>query len=151
MSIKYDITSEIDTQIDAITIVGGYNSDYDNVNEHRPANKTFPNALSTYLDEEFLDPDEQVVNSYSGFLTARFKIAVDDTISPPRLALSNVLEDFERLFEAMHADLQGKGQIVSELMEDTESFTNKRQRPGMIDLEFRIFYRVKRSDPSSTI
>jgi len=151
MTIKNDITSEIDALIDAMTVLGGYNFDYDNVNQLKPASRTYPFVKTEYPEDEYLDPDDQMVDSYSSGLQAIFTVMVDDTVSPPALALSRVLEDFQRLMEAGHATLQTKGQIVGDLISNNRNYTQIRKRPGFIEMEWRLFYRVKRSDPSVTI
>jgi len=150
MTIKHDITSEIDSLIDSMTTGGGYNFDYDNINEYKPGNKTYPAVKTVYPEDDFQDPDEQVVDSYTSFLQALFTVTVDDTVSPVDLALSQVLEDFQRLLEAGHATLQTKGWIKGDLIENSREYTQIRKRPGSIEMEWTIHYRVKRSDPSVT-
>lgn len=150
MTIKHDVTSEIDTFIDGMVTGGGFSFNYDNVNEHRPGSKTYPNVISSYEEEEFLDPDDQMVDSYTGLLSAKFRVTVDESVSPPRLALSQVLQDFQKLLEDKHDLLQTEGWIKGELISDTEIFTNVRKRPGVLEMEWGIEYRVKRSDPTTT-
>lgn len=150
MTIKYDITSAIDTAIDGMTTGGGYNFDYDNVNEYRQQSKTYPNVKSVYEATEYLDPDDQMVDSYTGELEANFIVEVDDTVSPVDKALAQVLQDFKRLLEAQHANLQTKGQIVGDLLSDENFYTNIAKRPGRIEMNWQLIYRVKRSDPSVT-
>lgn len=151
MTIKNDITTAIDTAIDAMSTGTGYKFDYDNVNEYKPGSKTYPNVKSTYAEEEYLDPDDQMVDSYTAELQAVFVVTVDNTVSPVDKALGQVLQDFKRLLEAEHANLQTKGQIVGDLISDEYSYTNIRKRPGSIRMEWELRYRVKRSDPSVTI
>ena len=150
MTIKNDITTEIDSQIDAMTTVGGYNFNYNNVNEYKPGSKTYPAVKTEYTPDDFLDPDEQMVDSYTSYLVARFQVYVDNTVSPVDLALSRVLEDFERMMEAAHPTLQTKGMIVADLIENNRFYTQIRKRPGYIEMEWSVRYRVKRSDPSVT-
>jgi hypothetical protein len=152
MTIKNDITSEIDSQIDAMSIGTGFNFDYDDINQFKPNSKTYPNVKTDYTDEDFLDPDEQMVDSYSATLKAKFIITVDNVTEPDsRLALSKVLQDFQRVLEAGHADLQDKGWTKADLLNDQKFFTNIVARPGRIEMEWEIDYRVKRSEPSETI
>ncbi len=152
MTIKNDFTAEIDSKIDAMSIGTGFNFDYDNINEFKPNSKTYPNVKSDYTEEDFLDPDEQMVDSYSANLTAKFIVTVDNvTETDTRLALSKVLQDFQRVLEAGHADLQDKGWIKADLISDQRFFTNIVARPGRIEMEWEIHYRVKRSEPSETI
>ena len=150
MTIKYDITSAIDTAIDGMTTGGGYNFNYDNVNEYRQQSKTYPNVKSVYDETEYEDPDDQMVDSYTGYIRGTFTVEVDDSVSPVDKALAQVLQDFKRLLEAQHANLQTKGQIVGDLLSDENFYTNIRKRPGRIVMEWRLMYRVKRSDPSVT-
>ncbi len=150
MTIKNDITAAIDAAIDSMTVAGGYNFDYDNVNEYKPGSKTYPNAKTVYPVDSYLDPDEQMVDSYTSDLSAFFTVTVDDSVSPVDLALSQVLEDFQKLLEAKHAILQGKGSIVGDLLNNERNYTNIRKRPGFIEMEWQFKYRVKRSDPSVT-
>lgn len=152
MTIKNDITTEIDTQIDAMSIGTGFNFDYDDVNEHKPDSKSYPNVKTEYFEDEFLDPDDQMVDSYTSNLTAMFIITVDNVIETnTRLAMSKVLEDFQRVMEAGHADLQAKGWIKANLIKSERFFTNVVARPGRIEMEWEINYRVKASNPSVTI
>ena len=150
MTILNDITVQIDTAIDAMTTGTGYNFDYDNINEHRPGSKTYPAVKTIYLQNDYLDPDEQMVDSYTSDLTARFEIMVDDTIANTRLYLSQVLEDFQKLLEADHANLQDEGMIVADLLNDERQYFQVRARPGKLIMEWEIKFRVKRSDPSTT-
>ena len=149
MTIENDITTEIDAQIDAMTVAGGFNFDYDNINEYRPGSKTYPNVKSDYKNIEYTDPEEQVVDSYTGNLEAIFVVMVDDSVNVD-LALTQVLEDFQRQLEGKHDLLQTKGFIKSDLLEREIEYTNIRKRPGMITQTWRIFFRVKRSNPAST-
>lgn len=151
MTIKDDITSRIDTAIDSMSTGGGYNFDYDNVNEYKPGSKTYPAVKTMYPEDDFLDPDDQVVDSYTSELQAIFEITVDDTVSDTRLYLSQVLEDFQRLLEADHANLQEEGMIVADLLTNTREYFQVRKRPGRITMEWQIKYRVRRSNPSVTI
>lgn len=150
MTILNDITVQIDSAIDAMTTGTGYNFNYDNVNEYRPDNKTYPAVKTIYQDNDYLDPDEQMVDSYTLDLTAIFEVTVDDTIANTRLYLSQVLEDFQRLLEADHANLQAEGMIVADLISDEPQYFQVRARPGKLIMEWQIKYRVKRSDPSTT-
>lgn len=150
MTIKNDITAEIDTLIDSMTTGGGYNFNYDNINQYKPGSRTYPFVTTVYPEDDFQDPDEQMVDSYTSFLRAIFTVTVDESVSPVALALSQVLEDFERLLEASHATLQTKGQIKGDLITNARNYTQVRKRPGFIEMEWRLDYRVKRSDPSVT-
>lgn len=150
MTIKNDITTAIDSAIDSMSTGTGYNFDYDDVNEYRPNNKTYPAVKTMYPTDEYLDPDEQVVDSYTSDLTAIFEVTVDDTVTNTRLYLSQVLEDFQRLLESEHPTLQAAGMIVADLLSDEREYFQVRKRPGKITMEWEIKYRVKRSDPSVT-
>lgn len=150
MTVKYDVTSAIDTAIDAMSTGTGYKNDYDNVNEFRQEEKTYPNVKSEYIEDEYLDADEQMVDSYTSNVKAMFKVEVDNTVTPTDLALSQVLEDFQRLLEAQHAALQIQGSIKGDLIKDEYFYTNIRKRPGFITMEWDLMIRVKRSDPDST-
>ena len=150
MTIKNDITTRIDTAIGAMSTGGGYNFNYSNVNEYRPNSKTYPAVKTMYPEDSFLDPDEQTVDSYTSDLTAIFEVTVDDTIANTRLYLSQVLEDFQRLLEADHDNLQDEGMIVADLLNDERQYFQVRKRPGKLIMEWEIKYRVKRSDPSLT-
>ena len=150
MTVENDITTEIDVVIDAMTVAGGFNFDYDNINEYRPSSKTYPNVKSDYNDIEYEDPDDQMVDSYSGNLEAIFVTTIDDSVNV-YLGLTQVLEDFQKQFEGKHEILQGKGMIVGDLSSRQIAYTNIRKRPGIITMPWNIFFRVKRSDPAVTI
>lgn len=151
MTIKNDITTEIDSQIDAMSIGTGFNFDYDDVNEFKPDLKTYPNVKTEYFEDEYLDADEQMVDSYTSDLTAIFIIVVDNIAETnTRLAMSKVLEDFQRVMESGHPDLQAKGWIKADLIKSERFFTNVVARPGRIEMEWEIRYRVNRTNPSVT-
>lgn len=149
MTIKNDITDQIDQAIGGMA-QPTFNYDYDNVNQLKPASKTYPAVETTYLEEEYDDPDDgQVVDSYSANLQAIFKVTVDDT-DDVQLGLAKVLQDFQRLLEDEHANLQAKGMLVADLDTVEREYTQIRKRPGRITMAWVIQYRVKRSDPSQT-
>lgn len=150
MTKKNDITTEIDVQIDAMTTGTGFNNNYDNINEYKPGSKTYPNVKTEYDLDEYLDPDDQQVDTYSSQLTAIFTVVVDNTVTPTRLAVSQVLEDFQRLLEEGHPALQTKGWILADLVQSERVFSNITKRPATITMEWEIQYRVKRSNPSET-
>jgi len=151
MTIKNDITTETDTKIDGMTIAGGFNFDYDNINEFRPGSKTYPSTKTEYFEDEYEDPDEQVVNSYTSKLTSIFIVTVDNVTEPnARLACAKVLEDFQRLMEKEHPNLQIKGMIKADLIKSEVFFTNVVKRPCRIEMEWEIMYRVQRTSPNLT-
>lgn len=150
MTIKNDITTEIDAQIDAMSTGTGFNFDYDDINEYKETSKSYPNVKTFYLLDEFNDPEDQVVDSYESDLTATFIVKVDDSVTPVRLALSQVLEDFQRVMEEGHADLQAKGWIYANIASNIRTYTHVRAHPGMIEMQWEIRYRVKRSNPAET-
>ncbi len=76
MTIKYDITSEIDAQIDAMSVGTGYNFDYDNINQYKPGSKTYPNVKTFYSPDDYDDPEDQFVDSYFSNLTAIFVVTL---------------------------------------------------------------------------
>ena len=149
MSVFDDIRTTLETAIDAMT-TPTYNYNYDNVNEYRPANKTYPNVQLEFPEELGRDPDGEVIDAFSTDVNVSFKVMVDDTTADTVTALQNVLEDFKRLMEAEHASLQTDGMIVGDFIESTTQFTHVRARPGMITIIFKIFYRVRRSNPALT-
>ena len=151
MSVLTDIITTLKSKVDGMTIVGGYNYDYDNVDERRPGSKTYPNVLIEYPDELERDVNINVIDSYSSDRQMNFIVTVDDGTSPIDTALDNVLEDFKRLLEAEHDNLQLDGLVVGDLLESNRAYTHVRERPGQITILFNFFYRVRRSDPSLTI
>lgn len=151
MTIKNDITTEIDAQIGAMSTGTGFNFNYDDVNEFKPGDKTYPNVKTEYFEDEYEDPDDQMVDSYTSDITAFFIIVVDNVVETnTRLALSKVLEDFQRVMESGHPTLQTKGWIFANIIKSERFFTNVVARPGRIEMEWQIRYRVKRSNPAVT-
>ncbi len=150
MAIWTDIISTLKTKIDAM-VTPTFNFNYDNVDERRAANKTYPNVLIEYAEEIVREPLGNVVDSYSADREISFIIEVDDGTTPIDTALDNVLEDFKRLFEDIHADLQLDGLIVDTLLSSEREFTHVRKRPGKVTIISSYFYRVRRSDPALTI
>lgn len=149
MSVFDDIRTTLEAAIDAMTSPT-YNYNYDNVNEYRPANKTYPNVLVEFPEELGRDPDGEVIDAFSTDVNVIFKVTVDDTTADTNTALENILEDFKRLMEVQHPTLQTDGMIVADFIESTKNFTHVRARPGMINIIFKVFYRVRRSNPSLT-
>lgn len=134
-----------------MTTGGGYNFDYDNVDERRPGSKTYPNVFVEYPEESARDAENNVIDSYSVDRPINFVVTVDDSTTPVDAALDNVLEDFKKLLEAEHNNLQSDGLVVGDLLEAGREYTHVRERPGIITIQFNFFYRVRRSDPALTI
>ena len=150
MSIWTDIIDELVIVVDAMTTGGGFNSNYDNVNEYRPASKTYPSVMIDFPDETYRPSDQQVINSFSGDVEVIFIVTVDDSTANVDEALDDVIEDFKRLLEDEHTNLQTKGMTVEELEETSREYTHTRKRPGVVTKKFNFFYRVQRSDPNLT-
>jgi len=149
MAVWTDIADALRTAIDGMTTAGGYNYDYDNVDEYRPASKTYPNVQMIFPVEEARDPDENVVNSYSTDVTIAFKVTVDDTDTVDD-GIDNVIEDFKRLLEAEHGTLCTNGLLIGDYVNSDREYTHVRERPGIVIITFNFFYRVQRTDPSLT-
>lgn len=149
-TIYTDIINQIITAIGTMTVVGGYNYDYANVNEYNHDSMTYPN-VKVLLPEEVARPaDGEVVNSYTADSEITFLVTIDDTVSPVDKAIDRVIEDFKRLLEADHANLRDKGMIVADYIDSQREYTNVRARPGMVSIIFNINYRVLKTNPSST-
>lgn len=145
-----DIITTLRTKIDAMTTGGGYNFDYDNVDEYRPASKTYPNVQIIFPEELARDPDDNVVNAYSTDIVITLRCTVDNTTTPTDTALDNVLEDMKRLLEAETTTLCNQGVLIGDYTESTREYTHVRARPGIINIMFNFFYRLQRTDPSLT-
>lgn len=150
MSVLTDIIAELKSNIDSMT-TPTYNFNYDDVDERRPSEKTYPNVLLEYPEEIEQEIDGNVIDSYSVDKSIHLVVTVDDTTTPVDTALDNVLEDFKRLLEADFTDMQTAGLHNADLLEASRVYTNVRERPGMITIIFNFKYRVRRSDPSLTI
>ena len=151
MSVFDDIRTTLETAIDAMTVVGGFNFDYDNVNEYRPASKSYPNVLVTFPDEIAREVDGNMIDSYSTDVIVNFDVTVNATPADTNTALENVLEDFKRLMGEQHNSLQTQGMIVAHFIDSVKRFTLVRARPGAIIINFNVFYRVRESNPAITI
>jgi len=149
-TIYTDIINEIITAINAMTIVGGYNSNYTRTNDYNHTTKTYPNVMVLLPEETNRDPDGETINSYTSDSEITFQVTVDNTVSPVDKALDRVIEDFKRLLEADHANLRTKGMIVADYLGSSRQYTNVRARPGSVDILFTIEYRVLKTNPSST-
>ena len=150
MTINYAITSAIDTAIATMTSPT-YNHNYTDVNEYRVQDKSYPAVKTTYKQEDYLDPDEQMVDSYTAELIAVIEVTVDNTVTSPQDAISRVVEDFQRLFESIHPTLCAAGWIKADLLKDEREYSQIRKRPGKVTMEWEVMYRVKRSNPAVTI
>lgn len=149
MSIFNAIRTTLETAIDAMT-TPTFNFVYDNVNEYRPGSMTYPNVKVTFPEEIGREKEGEVINSYSTDVVVNFRVMVDATPSDPDEALEDVLEDFKRLMEDQHNDLQVQGMVQSDFIDSVKEFTNVRARPAFIDIKFNVFYRVQKTDPNLT-
>lgn len=149
MSIVNDITGYIDTAIGTMTTAGGFNFDYTNVNEFKPADATYPNVKTTYLEDDASDIEGNMANKYTSELTAFFNVTVDDTGTVDD-ALDNVLEDFKKLINDEFSTLQTKGLIREQIIRSDKYYSLVTKRPGRIEIQWMLFYRVSQSDPTST-
>lgn len=150
MTIYNDLVTALETAVDGMTTAGGYNYDYDNVNEQKPANKTYPNVILHVGTEEARDPEGEVINAYSLDAPVMFEVMVDTTVSSVREALQQVIEDFQRLFEDQDNTLRCLGLTIGDYGGSQKEYTHVRARPGKVTIQYEIFYRLKRTDPSLT-
>lgn len=156
MAVLTDIITELKAQIDAMTTAGGFNYNYDNVDERRPGSKTYPNVMVEFPEDEPRNRNANTIDSYSidqpiSFIVTVSNLDKDSNPVAVDTALDNVKEDFERLLEAIHSDLQDEGLIVEDMLESDREYTHVRKRPGKTTINFNFFYRVRRSNPSLTI
>ena len=149
MTIANDITAYLDTAIDAMTVAGGYNYAYDNVNEYDPSARTYPSVMSSYADESAEAVSENMIGYYTSMLGCAWDITVDDT-DPVDEYLDKVLEDFKRLIIDIHDTLQSNGMIWERPVSYEKIYTLKTKRPGKIEIRWGLKYRVLQSNPSST-
>lgn len=149
MSIWTNIMNGLIAGVDSMT-TPTFNSNYDNVNEYRPANKTYPSTVIEFPDEFYRGSLENVIDSYSGDVEVLFKTTVDDSTPDVDEAMDDVIEDFKRLLEDEHDALQILGMVVHELEETGREYTLIRKRPGIVTIKFNFFYRVRRSNPTVT-
>ena len=150
MAVWTDIITELKTGVDGMTAAGLYNYDYDNVDERRPASKTYPNVLIEYDEEISRADDESPINTYNVDRVVTFIITIDDAVSPIDTYLDLVLEDFKRLLEFEHGDLNCQGLVVEQYGGETREYTHTRARPAKMTIKFNFNYRVNRTDPSLT-
>jgi len=149
MSIENDIGAGIDAQIDAMTTAGGYNYDYDNVNELKPISKTYPAVKTKYRILGYDDVD-QPAGAYSGNMEGVFDITIGSGVAF-NLACSNVVQDFQRMFTAQEAAFQALGLSWAELLGREFIPTNVRARPGKITMNWEFKIRVNRANPAITM
>lgn len=149
-AIYTDIIDSIITAIDGMTTGGGFRYNYDNVNEYDNDSMTYPNAKVLLPEEIARDAEGEVINSYTADSEITFEVTVDDTVSPVDKALDYVIEDFKRLMEQEHDDLQIEGMIVADYIDSRREYTHVRERPGKVFVLFNINYRVLKTNPSST-
>lgn len=150
MSVLNDITGYIDTAIGTMTTSGGFNFDYTNVNEFKPADATYPNVKTVYIEEDADSVEGNLANKYTSLLGASFNVTVDDETTPVDVALDNVLEDFKKLINDEFATLQTKGLIKERFIGSEKFYLLTTKRPGRIEIQWQLHYRVSMDDPSST-
>lgn len=148
MPVFTDIITTLEAKIDAMT-TPTYNFNYDNVNEYKPANKTYPNVKIHFPDED-KNPDAEIIDGYWSDVPIEFEVMVDDTESVVRTAIDKVIEDFKRLFQEEFFTLQCTGLLNGDFDSAEREYTHVRQRPAIVTMTFNFEYRVKRSDPSLT-
>lgn len=142
--------TSLETAVDAMSTGTGFNYNYDNINEYLPANKTYPNVLITFPEDVDRGSENNMIDSYSIDTIIDFNVTIDNTVANIDLYLDNVNEDFQRLMEQEHDDLQIQGMLLAERVGSERAYTNRRARPARINLKYKIFWRIKRSNPSST-
>jgi len=150
MAVWTDILTELKSGIDGMTAAGIYNYDYDNVDEYRPASKTYPSCMVTYAEEEARDDDESPIDSYNVDREVTFVVTVDDTVTPVDTYMDLVLEDFKRLLDFEHGDLNCQGLVVEKFLTSERIYTHVRARPGVITMTWNFNYRVRASNPAVT-
>jgi len=150
MSIVNDITGYIDTAIATMATAGGFNFDYSNVNEFKPHDMTYPNVKTTYLEEDADAVEGNIANKYTSFLLAMFVVTVDNTTTPVDTALDNVLEDFKKLINDEFTTLQTNGLIKERHVRSDKFYSLVTKRPGRIEIQWELHYRVSMSDPTTT-
>ena len=152
MAINDAIVDRIETGLAAVSpSASSYWYDYDNINERKPPNKTYPHVIIESQEEvTFGDPEEIVVNAYDNTFLVNFIITVDNTDTNTYRAMNRAMDDVRRYMEEDHDNLQAVGMIYANYVDANFSYTNKRNLPGIVTVTFRIRYRVKRTDPDST-
>ncbi len=149
MTIANDITAYLDTAIDAMTVAGGYNYAYDNVNEYDPSARTYPSVMSSYADESAEAVSENMIGKYTSMLNCAWDVTVDDT-DPVDEYLDKVLEDFKLLLSTEHTTLRETGMMFERPISFEKIYTLKKKRPGKMEIRWGLKYRVSKSDPSTT-
>lgn len=149
-TIYTDIINQLIASVNSMTVAGGFNNDYTRCNDYNHDTMTYPNVKLLLPSEVARDVDNEVINSYSADSEVTFEVTVDNTVSPVDKALDQVVEDFKRLFDEESETLHTKGQIVGDYLDSEREYTHVRARPGKISILYNIFYRVLKSNPSST-
>jgi len=150
VSIWTDVIAALETAADGMTSAGIYNNDYDNINEYRPASKTYPSLEFTFPDSVDSAHDE-IADGIWLDSDVFIDVIVDNTVSDPDQALDEVLEDIKRMFETEHDTLQAAGMVEANIVSANRSYTNVRARPAKMRIIYKLSWRVKRSNPAVTI
>lgn len=149
LAIYTQIMDALETAADAMA-TPTFRHNYDNINQHLFKSKTYPSLMIDFLEEEAQDPDNDVVDAYTGFVDVVFMATVDDAVSDVNQYLDEVLEDIKRLMEDEHNTLHGVGMLVADYRESERNYRLVKKRPGQIKIIFNIHYRVKRTNPAIT-
>lgn len=147
MTVENTLTAFIDTSIAGMTTASDYNYDYADVNEYKPDDKTYPNVKSNYMVAEA--QEVIVANKYTANLNAEFMVTVDNSADVD-VQLDKVVEDFKRLFDDQHSNLQTNGMIWERYIGKEKTYRLNKYRPGSVLIRWLIRYRVDMDDPSST-
>ena len=149
-TIYRSILTVLEDAADAMTTVSGFRFDYDDINEYKPADKTYPSLMIDLGEESADPPGEGLVNSYTMNADVIFSCTVDDTVANVDTYLFRCHEDILRMMEEEHLNSRNAGLIVADYLDYRIEYTNVRKRPGRIIMRFNLNYRLKRTDPALT-
>jgi len=144
------ILAALRTAIDGMTVVGGYNFGYDNVDRYKPSTMTYPNVKIRFPLQTNRDAAGEVVNAYTCDSQVAFEVSIASSSSSMDTDLDKVVEDFKRLMEANHPTLRTAGMIVADYLSEERQYTHVRARPAKVKIMFNLLYRVLKTNPAST-
>jgi len=144
------ITNEIKTAIQAMSVGGGYNFDYGDVDDYLPASRVYPAVLTRFPTQTAIDADmvDKITHDTDIMFTVLFSSTETSTSRDD--AIDKAIDDFKRMFSAYLNTLRPVGMISYTYTGAERRYTLVAARPCEVDIKFKILWRQNRNTPSTT-
>ncbi len=144
------ITNEIKTAINAMSVGGGYNFDYGDVDDYLPGSRVYPCVLTRFPTQTAVDADmvDKITHDTDIMFTVMFSSTQTSTSRDD--AIDKSIDDFKRMFSAYLETLRAVGMISYTYTGADRRYTLVAARPCEVDIKFKILWRQNRNTPSIT-